>query len=428
MKNFIAELHWRTMLHDLTPGVEDHLLSGRRKGYIGFDPTGPSLTIGNYVQVMLLTFFQRAGHIPIALMGGATGRIGDPSGKDKERDLLSFDILEENVEKQTRQLKRFLNFEDGDNKALFINNLDFYKDMPVLDFLRDVGKNLTINYMMSKESVKKRLETGISFTEFSYQLLQGHDYYELYKRHGCTIQMGGSDQWGNITTGTEIIRRNESEAEVFAVTTPLLTRADGQKFGKSEEGNIWLDPEMTSPYQFYQFWINADDRDLPKLFRYFSLKSQQEVESLESDYREDPRALKRLLAEEVTARVHSEEDVENVVNVSSILFNPSAQKEQVQSLTKKEFDMIMQEIPSYEIPAGKLDLEVSLIDLLAEHTNICQSKGEARRAITSYAISVNREKRQDLEATASKQDFIHGEYLLLEKGKKNKFLVKLMEG
>jgi tyrosyl-tRNA synthetase len=240
--------------------------------------------------------------------------------------------------------------------------------------------------------------------------------------------MGGSDQWGNITTGTEIIRRNEPEAEVFAVTTPLLTRADGQKFGKSEEGNIWLDAEMTSPYQFYQFWINADDRDLPKLFRYFSLKSQHEVETLESDYREDPRALKRLLAEEVTTRVHSEEDVKNVVNVSSILFNPSAQKEQIQSLTKKEFDLIMREIPSYELPAGNLTPELSLIDLLAEHTDICQSKGEARRAITSNAIAVNREKRHDLEATASKEDFIHGEFLLLEKGKKNKFLLKLTEG
>ena len=328
MKNFIEELRWRGMLHDTMPGVEEHLNEKMRIAYIGFDPTAPSLTIGNYVQVMILKFFQLAGHQPIVLMGGATGRVGDPSGKDKERQLKSTEELDSNLSFQAAQFKKFLDFEGVENKALMLNNIDFYKDMNILDFLRDVGKTLTVNYMSSKESVKKRIDTGISFTEFSYQLLQGYDFQCLFQKRGCTLQMVGSDQWGNITSGTEFIRRNLSE-KAYAVTTPLLTKADGSKFGKSEEGNIWLDPNLTSPYRFYQFWINADDRDLPKFIRYFSLKSREEIEALESELAENPQELKRILAEELTVRVHSQEDYESVLKVTQLLFNKKASKDQL---------------------------------------------------------------------------------------------------
>ena len=276
---FLDELRWRSMLQDYTPGLEEYLEGGIRTAYIGFDPTAKSLGLGNYVQIMLLSFFQRAGHRPVVVMGGATGRIGDPSGKDKERELKSYQELDDNIQFQVKQLKQLLNFDEGPNKAILVNNFDFYKGMNVLEFLRDVGKHTTINYMLSKESVKKRLETGISYTEFSYQLLQAYDFYCLYQLHDCRIQMGGSDQWGNITSGTEFIRRNVPESEVYALTTPLLTKADGKKFGKSEEGNIWLDAQMTTPYKFYQFWLNVDDRDLPKPVSYthLTLPTNREV-------------------------------------------------------------------------------------------------------------------------------------------------------
>jgi len=296
--DFIEELTWRGMLQDSTPGVKDILNKGMNTGYIGFDPTAPSLTIGNYVQLMILSFWQRSGHQPIFLLGGATGRIGDPSGKDKERQLKTEEELDKNLSFQRKQAEKFLNFDDGPNKALMVNNYDFYKDMNVLDFLRDVGKNLTVNYMMSKDSVKNRLESGLSFTEFSYQLLQANDFLSLYKNYNCKFQMGGSDQWGNITSGTEFIRRNIEGGKAYAITTPLLTKADGKKFGKSEEGNLWLDPNMTSPYKFYQFWINADDADLAKFYRYFSFKTKEEIESDEQSL--DPRSLKKKLAEELT--------------------------------------------------------------------------------------------------------------------------------
>ncbi|MBK6563642.1 MAG: tyrosine--tRNA ligase [Saprospiraceae bacterium] len=305
--NFIEELRWRGMLHDMTPGAEEYLSDKKITGYIGFDPTAPSMTIGNFVQLMILKLFQLSGHKPIVLMGGATGRIGDPSFKENERDLKSYEELDKNLSFQMEQVKKLLEFE-GDNAALIVNNLDFYKNMNVLDFLRDVGKTLTVNYMMSKDSVKNRLETGLSFTEFSYQLLQAYDFQLLHEKYNCHLQMGGSDQWGNITSGTEFIRRN-TEGKAYAVTTPLLTKADGSKFGKSEQGNIWLDPDMTSPYQFYQFWINSDDKDISKYLRYFSLKSHEEIEALEAMIPTDPRAVKAALAEELTSRIHSQENI-----------------------------------------------------------------------------------------------------------------------
>ncbi len=421
--NFIEELRWRGMLHDAMPGVEEHLLEGMRTGYIGFDPTAPSLTIGNYVQIMLLALFQKAGHQPIVLMGGATGRIGDPSGKDKERQLKSYEELDSNLQFQLEQASKFLNFEDGENKALIVNNLDFYKEMNVLDFLRTVGKTLTVNYMMSKESVKKRIETGISFTEFSYQLLQGYDFQKLHETHGCTLQMGGSDQWGNITSGTEFIRKN-TQGKAYAITTPLLTKADGSKFGKSEAGNIWLDPKMTSPYRFYQFWINADDRDLPKFIRYFTLKSREEVEAMEAEHAENPQALKRILAEELTKRVHSEAAYESVLKVSNLLFNKRANHEQLLSLSEEDFATVAQEIPSFNIDksifaSGKIEI----IDLLSEHTQIVSSKSDARRAIKGNAISVNKNKIQSQGKDITTDDLLHGKYMMVENGKKNKYML-----
>ncbi|NUQ24128.1 MAG: tyrosine--tRNA ligase [Saprospiraceae bacterium] len=420
--NFIEELRWRGMLQDITPGLEEALAAGPMTGYIGFDPTAPSLTIGNFVPIMLLKLFQLSGHKPIALMGGATGRIGDPSGKDKERELKSYDELDANLARQQEQLKKFLDFEGVPNKAELVNNLDFYKDMKVLDFLRDVGKTLTVNYMMSKESVQKRLETGISYTEFSYQLLQAYDYQRLYDLHGCRLQMGGSDQWGNITAGTEFIRRN-LEAKAFALTAPLLTKADGSKFGKSEAGNIWLDPEMTSPYKFYQFWINCADADLSRFFRTFTLRSREEVEALESQHADNPRELKRLLAEELTKRVHSEEDYASVLKVSELLFGGKADKDALSALSTAELDTVAQEIPPFQIPASLLANGVNIVDLLAEHTTITPSKSEARKAIQNNAISVNKEKITSHETAIGPEALLHGKFILLENGKKNKYLL-----
>jgi tyrosyl-tRNA synthetase len=420
--NIIEELRWRGMLQDSTPGIEEHFETGRRTAYIGFDPTAPSLTIGNYVQVMLLTHLQRHGHQPIILMGGATGRVGDPSGKDQERQLKTYEELDHNLAFQKRQFSKFLNFEEGENKALFVNNYDFYESMNVLDFLRQVGKTLTVNYMMSKESVKKRIETGISFTEFSYQLLQGYDFQCLFQQHDCTIQMGGSDQWGNITAGTEFIRRNLSE-KAYAVTTPLLTKADGSKFGKSEQGNIWLDPELTSPYRFYQFWLNADDRDLEKFFRYFSLKSREEIEALEAEHTDNPRALKQLLAEELTKRVHSEDDYDSVQKATQLLFNKKASQEQLLSLSVNDLKTVAAEIPSFTIQKDHLANGINIVDLLAEQTQIVASKGDARRAIKGNAISVNKAKIGSHEHTVGADDLLQGEYLMVENGKKNKFML-----
>jgi tyrosyl-tRNA synthetase len=418
MLNFIEELNWRGMLHDMTPGVDELLNSKKVVGYIGFDPTAPSMTIGNYVQIMLLKLFQLSGHTPIILMGGATGRIGDPSHKAKERELKSYTELDSNLEFQKKQLVKFLRF-DGPNAAIIVNNLDFYKEMNVLDFLREAGKTLTVNYMMSKDSVKNRLESGLSFTEFSYQLLQSYDFQLLYTRYGCVIQMGGSDQWGNITSGTEFIRKN-TDGKAYAVTTPLLTKADGTKFGKSEQGNIWLDPNLTSAYKFYQFWLNSDDADLPKYMRYFTLKSKAEVEALEQEYANNPRDLKSILAEELTRRVHSDEDFESVMAVSNILFSKDADASTLNNMTYSELVTISEEIPSVNLPDNYSSINVA--DLLTE-AGILQSKSEVRKAIQNNAITVNKVKISSHEHIIDTADLLHGKFLLIENGKKNKYML-----
>ena len=423
--NFLEELRWRGLIHDLTPGLEEHLQTGIVRGYIGFDPTAPSMTIGNYVQIMLLTFLQRAGHQPVVLMGGATGRIGDPSGKDKERDLKSFEELDRNTAHQAAQVRRLLDFSSASsNPALLLNNYDFYREMNVLDFLREVGKYLTVNYMLSKESVQRRLESGISFTEFSYQLLQGYDFVLLHRQHGISLQMGGSDQFGNITAGVELARKID-EARVYAVTTPLLTKSDGTKFGKSEAGNIWLDAQLTSPYKFYQFWLNADDRDLPKFLRYFSLESRAEIEALEAN--ETPQTIKRLFAEEITMRVHGQMEYESVLAVSQLLFDPKAGVNTLLGLDARTLATVAGEVPSPAVPLAILENGVGLLDFLSEHTGILDSRSEAKKAIQNNAISINKQKISDLNTIISSANLLHGRYLMVENGKKNKYLVKLYE-
>ncbi len=418
--NFIEELTWRGMLNDMTPEAAAELEKGMATGYIGFDPTAPNLTIGNFVQIMLLKLFQLSGHKPIILMGGATGRIGDPSFKDEERALKSYDELDANLARQAKMFSKFLDFDAPENGATIVNNIDFYKEMNVLDFLRDVGKNLTVNYMTSKESVKKRLETGLSFTEFSYQLLQAYDFQRLYTDRNCKFQMGGSDQWGNITSGTEFIRRAGGKA--FAITTPLLTKADGSKFGKSEQGNIWLAPEGTSPYKFYQFWVDCDDRDLPKFIRYFTLKSKEEVEALEAEYADNPNALKRILAEELTIRVHSQAAFEAAKKVSELMFNKKASSVLLE-MDADTLAIVANEIPTYTIPKATITDGLNLVDLLADQTEILASKGEARRAIKNNAISVNKSKVNDAARTLTTTDLLQGKYMMIENGKKNKFMI-----
>ena len=424
MLNFIEELRWRGMLHDMTPGADELMQNKKVVGYIGFDPTAPSMTIGNFVQIMLLKLFQLSGHQPIVLMGGATGRIGDPSFKDKERDLKSYDELDSNLSFQKEQIKKFLDFE-GPNAAIIVNNLDFYKNMNILDFLRDVGKTLTVSYMMSKDSVKNRLETGLSFTEFSYQLLQSYDFQLLFDQYNCVLQMGGSDQWGNITSGTEFIRRN-IDGKAYAVTTPLLTKADGSKFGKSEQGNIWLDPKLTSPYKFYQFWLNADNADLPKYLRYFTLKSKEEVENLEQTYANDLRGLQAILAEELTRRVHSDEDFKAVYQVSQLLFGNQAGPDTLLEMGINELHTIAEEIPCKAISASDISQGINIVDLLTV-TTILPSKTEARKAIQGNAISINKVKVTQVEHMVTSADLLHNMYFMIENGKKNKFLIKIQD-
>ncbi len=416
--DFLEELKWRGMLHDSTPGIEEALKEGMLTGYIGFDPTAPSLTIGNYVQIMLLTLFQKSGHKPIVLMGGATGMIGDPSGKDAERELKTVETIQHNLDYQKKLFEKFLDFENGDNKAELVNNHDFYKDMNALDFLRDVGKSITVGYMMAKESVRRRIEKGLSFTEFSYQLLQGFDYQCLFQKHNCTVQMGGSDQWGNITTGTEFIRKNLG-GKAFAVTTPLLTKADGSKFGKSEKGNIWVDRAFTSPYEFFQFWLRCDDRDLPKFIRYFTFKTKEEVEQMEADLNEMQQ--KALLAEELTRRIYSDEEYEAAKNVSELLFNKKASKEQLLSLDKNSLGIIANEIESRTIAKDALN-GAKLLDVLTDN-GLIASKGEGRRAMKNNAISVNKEKVSDHEFSLTEDMMIHNTYIMVENGRKNKYML-----
>lgn len=423
--NFIEELKWRGMLQDYTPGIEEILDSKKVTAYIGFDPTAPSLTIGNYVQIMILKLFQLCGHQPIVLMGGATGRIGDPSGKDKERELKSYEELDRNLTTQMEQFKKLLDFETAENPAIFVNNLDFYKDMNVLEFLRTVGKNLTINYMLSKESVKKRVEIGMSYTEFSYQLLQAYDFLYLYKHHNCRLQMGGSDQWGNITSGTEFIRRNIEDGKAYALTTPLLTRSDGKKFGKSEQGNIWLDPTKTSPYHFFQFWINSDDQDLKKYFRYFSLKSRTEIDSLENEHADNPNALKRILAEELTCRIHSVEDFESVIKVSEILFNHKLSHDFLVDLSENQWIQIAQEVPSTILSYQSMNEDTPVTDFVSTHTELFQSNSEVRRAIQGNALSINKQKITDFHTPITNQHLINDRFMLIENGKKKKHVIVL---
>ncbi len=420
--NFVEELRWRGMLHDMTPGTEEQLLKEPTVGYVGFDPTADSLHIGNLVPVMLLTHFQRCGHKPMVLVGGATGRVGDPSGKTKERQLLDTQAIEHNLASQQKQLQRFLNFRDGDNKAEIVNNYDWFKDINFLDFIRDVGKHISINYMMAKDSVKNRLETGMSFTEFSYQLIQGYDFYHLLKHKNCKLQMGGSDQWGNITTGTELIRRMGG-GDSFALTAPLIKKADGSKFGKSEGGNVWLDRKKTSPYQFYQFWINVSDEDVVNFMPIFSLLEKNEIQALIAEHNEAPhlRILQKALAEEMTVRVHSQNDLEQAIKASNVLFGKSGVNE-LRELDEPTLLEVFESVPSFNITHDALSDGV--IELLATHTNILPSKSEARKMIKANAIAINKNKVTE-SVSITDNDLLHQSYLIIQKGKKNYYLVKV---
>ncbi len=423
MKDFVAELTWRGMIHDSMPGVEDELNKGMTAGYIGFDPTADSLHIGNLVQIMTLVHFQRCGHKPFALVGGATGMVGDPSGKSQERNLLDENTLNHNLSCVKAQLEKFLDF-SGDNAAEVVNNYDWFKEFNFLEFIRDVGKHISVNYMMSKDSVQKRLESGLSFTEFSYQLVQGYDFYWLWKNKNIKLQLGGSDQWGNIVTGTELIRR-KGQGSAFAITTPLITKADGTKFGKTEGGNIWLDPEKTSPYKFYQYWINASDEDVENYIKIFSLRAKEELDDLIEEHRQAPhmRLLQKTLAEEITIRVHSEKDLETAIKASSILFGKSTSEDLI-SLDEKTFLQVFEGVPQTEVSKATLLGSENAINLLSEETNglVFKSKGEARRMIQGGGVSINKEKVTDGNVKPEFQ-LLNDRYLLVQKGKKNYFLI-----
>jgi len=422
--NFIEELRWRGLIQDMTPELEEAVKNGKLTAYIGFDPTASSLHIGNMVPIMLLVHLQRHGHKPIALVGGATGRIGDPSGKDAERQLLDLDVLDKNVEKIATQLQSFLDFDCGDASAQMANNYDFYKDMGALDFLRDVGKHMTVNYLMSKDSVKNRLESGLSFTEFSYQLIQGYDFKCLYEQYDCTLQMGGSDQWGNITAGVEFIRRMLGK-KAHALTTPLLTKPDGKKYGKSEGGNVWLDPAMTTPYQFYQFWLNSDDAMLDKLFKTFSLKTQAEIEAILAEHSQDPgrRVGQKALAEEITVRVHSREAYDSAVQASEFLFR--GKRDALLSLSEQNLEVVSREVKYFTVSKSDLEAGIGIISLMADATQIVDSRGQAQRAIKGNAVSVNKEKVTDKDMTVNASHLLHDRFIMVENGKKNKFMIEV---
>ena len=429
MKNFIEEVTWRGMLHDVMPGTEEHLMEQMRVAYVGIDPTADSLHIGHLVGVMLLKHFQSAGHKPLALVGGATGMIGDPSGKSNERNLLTEEDLQHNQNAIKRQLAKFLDFDSSEpNAAEMVNNYDWMKDFSFLDFIRDVGKHITVNYMMAKDSVKKRLNgeaaDGMSFTEFTYQLVQGYDFLHLYSNKNCTLQMGGSDQWGNITTGTELIRRKE-QGKAYALTCPLITKADGTKFGKSEGGNIWLDPERTSPYKFYQYWLNTSDADAEKHIKIFTFLSKEEIEKLIAEHNEAPhlRPLQKRLAEEVTVMVHSREDFENAVKASGILFG-NASADDLKALDAKTFLEVFDGVPQAEISMEDLNAGIDIVDVLNTNSGFMKSNGEARRALAENSISVNREKVQE-GFSLSTNDLINNQFILLQKGKKNYFVLNV---
>lgn len=430
MKNFIQELQWRGMIQDIMPETEEHLLEGVRSAYVGIDPTADSLHIGHLVGVMMLKHFQNCGHKPYALVGGATGMVGDPSGKSAERNLLTNEVLEHNIAGIKKQLAKFLDFEStAENKAILVNNYDWMKDFSFLNFIRDIGKHITVNYMMAKDSVKKRFDPkenteGMSFTEFSYQLLQGYDFLHLYRENGLTLQMGGSDQWGNITTGTELIRRIAG-GKAYAMTCPLITKADGTKFGKSEGGNIWLDPEKTSPYKFYQYWLNTSDTDAEKYIKIFTMLTQEEVAQLTKQHQEAPhlRILQKKLAEEITVMVHSREDYDNAVKASEILFGNST-SESLKSLDEKTFLDVFEGVPQKEIAKEEV-IGVNIVALLSEKSGFLKSKSEAQRELKGNAISVNKEKVNDA-FVVSENDLINGKFILLQKGKKNYFVVVIV--
>lgn len=427
MRNFIDELKWRGMIQDIMPGAEEMLTKEQCTVYVGIDPTADSLHIGHLVSVMMLKHLQECGHKPIALIGGATGMIGDPSMKSQERNLLDEQTLRHNQDAIKKQLSRFLDFEsDAPNAAVLVNNYDWMKDYSFLDFARKIGKHITVNYMMSKDSVKKRLSgegrEGMSFTEFTYQLLQGYDFMYLYEHYGCKLQMGGSDQWGNMTTGTELIRRKLS-GEAYALTWPLMTKADGGKFGKTEKGNIWLSPDYTSPYAFYQFWLNVTDDDAKKYIKIFTFLSPQEIEQIIAEHNEAPhlRNLQKILAREITLLVHGEEEYEKAVNASGILFGNST-SEALRSLDEKTFLSVFEGVPTFTV--SKESLPADVISLLAVHTQVFPSKGECRKMIQGGGLSVNKEKCTSTDATFSDADLINGKYLLVQRGKKNYYIIK----
>ncbi|MFN8415849.1 MAG: tyrosine--tRNA ligase [Cytophagaceae bacterium] len=425
--NFVEELKWRGMLHDSMPETENYLNQHITSGYVGFDPTASSLTIGNLVTIMLLVHFQAAGHKPIALVGGATGMIGDPSGRSTERNQLSEEVLQYNQQCIKAQLEKFLDFDCGANSAELVNNYDWFKGIGFLEFLRDVGKHLTVNYMMAKDSVKNRLENGISFTEFSYQLLQGYDYYHLYKTKGIRLQMGGSDQWGNITSGTELIRRM-ADGQAYALTTPLLTKADGTKFGKSAGGAVWLDPKQTSPYKFYQFWLNSADEDVSRFIRIFTLLPKEEIEALEAQHAAAPheRILQKTLAKEITIRVHSQSEYENAVKASDILFGKSV-TEDLKTINEDTLLSVFEGVPMVDVPKSLYSSKPSVVELLTTETQmqIFPSKSEARKMVQGGGVSINKEKIDSTEAVLT-ADLLQDRYLIVQKGKKNYYLIRFI--
>lgn len=423
--NFVEELRWRNILHDMMPGTEELLNKEMVSGYIGFDPTADSLGVGNLVQVMTLLRFQQCGHKPIALVGGATGMVGDPSGKSLERNLLSEDLLQHNLSCQKKQLEKFLDFNCGNNSAQIVNNYDWFKNFTFLEFIRDVGKHISVNYMLAKDSVKNRLENGMSFTEFSYQLVQGYDFYYLWKNYGIKLQMGGSDQWGNIVTGTELIRRKAS-GEAFALTTQLIKKADGTKFGKTESGNIWLDAKRTSPYAFYQFWLNASDDDVKNYMRIFTLFDKAEVEDLKQQHNAAPhlRLLQKTLAKDITTRVHSANDYEKAVEISEIFFNGGI--DDIKRMSNDDLESVFMSLDknAFAVKRNVIENGIPVLDLLATATNIFPSKGEARKMIQAGGVSLNKEKIADANSRVSTSNLLNNKFMLVQKGKKNYYLLK----
>ena len=423
MKNFVEELRWRGMIHDIMPGTEEQLQKEMTTAYVGIDPTADSLHIGHLVSVMMLKHLQVAGHKPILLIGGATGMVGDPSGKSEERNLLDEETLRYNQESLRRQLVNFLDFDSGKpNDAEIVNNYDWTKDFTFLGFLREVGKHISVSYMMAKDSVKKRLETGLSFTEFSYQLLQGYDFLWLYRNKGCRLQMGGSDQWGNIVTGTELIRRVE-QGEAYALTCPLITRSDGGKFGKTEEGNVWLDPKRTTPYKFYQFWLNVSDEDAAKYIRIFTLLSKEEIDTLVTEHSQKPheRLLQKRVAEEVMVTVHGKEALEKAIEASGVLFGKGT-TETLQRLDEETLLSLFEGVPQFSVAAGELKHGIGIVELVAEKTSIFASKGEARRTLKDNGLSLNKEKITE-EHSVSEKNLLNNKYILVQRGKKNYYLI-----